>query len=280
MEFVTKLYHQFEEQLNFIHLETDDPLKEAELSIQVIVNALSQLKKQMNKYKFRTQSEEIKFFKYTKPQFVSKLIFHISIYNIHSRMPKGGEKIVRKYLHHELQNLRRYFDNNLDFYKYYRTGSNYLDHKYFIRGKYDIRLTLDTFYFETDPSFSTSHDYKVAQIIANVLLQVYLEDAISSLERKNINMVTQDFHKVKLYWTESKIALIELIYALHSQGAIDNGKAVIKNIAAFFKHLFGIELGDYYRTFLEIRVRKTGRPKFIDSLKKSLIKRMDEADDK
>lgn len=280
MEFATKLYHQCEEQLNFIHLETDDPLKEAELSIQVIVNALGQLKKQMSKHKFRTQSEEIKLFKHTKPQFVSKLIFHISVYNIHSKMPKGGEKIVRKYLNHELQNLRRYFDNNLDFYKYYRTGSNYLDHKYFVRGKYDIRLTLDTFYFETDPLFSTSHDYKVAKIIANDLLQVYLEDAISSLERKDTNMVTQDFPKVKLYWTESKTALIELIYALHSEGAIDNGKADIKVIADMFEHLFNVELGDYYRTFLEIRVRKNGRTKFIDSLKQALIKRMDEADDK
>ena len=280
MEFVTKLYHELEEQLNFIHLETDDPLKEAELSIQVIVNALSQLKKYIGKHKFRTQSEEIKFFKYGKPQFISKLIFHISIYNIHSRMPKGGEKIVRKYLHHELQNLRRYFDNNLDFYKYYRTGSNYLDHKYFVRGKYDIRLTLDTFYFETDPLFSTSHDYKVAKIIANDLLQVYLEDTISLLERKDNNMTSQDVPKVKLYWTESKTALIELIYALHSQGAIDNGKADIKDIAAVFEHFFGVELGDFYRTFLEIRVRKTGRTKFIDSLKQSLVKKMEEADDK
>ena len=280
METVSKLYHELEEQLNFIHLETDDPLKEAELSIQVIVNALSQLKKYIGKHKFRTQSEEIKFFKYGKPQFISKLIFHISIYNIHSRMPKGGEKIVRKYLHHELQNLRRYFDNNLDFYKYYRTGSNYLDHKYFVRGKYDIRLTLDTFYFETDPLFSTSHDYKVAKIIANDLLQVYLEDTISLLERKDNNMTSQDVPKVKLYWTESKTALIELIYALHSQGAIDNGKADIKDIAAVFEHFFGVELGDFYRTFLEIRVRKTGRTKFIDSLKQSLVKKMEEADDK
>lgn len=86
MEFVTKLYHELEEQLNFIHLETDDPLKEAELSIQVIVNALSQLKKYIGKRMFRTQSEEIKFFKYDKPQFISKLIFHLSIYNIHSRI--------------------------------------------------------------------------------------------------------------------------------------------------------------------------------------------------
>ncbi|SEM92029.1 RteC protein, partial [Chryseobacterium taichungense] len=31
---------------------------------------------------------------------------------------------------------------------------------------------LDTFYFEADHRFSTSHDYKVAKIIANDLIQV------------------------------------------------------------------------------------------------------------
>lgn len=280
MESVSKLYHELEEQLNFIHLETDDPLKEAELSSQVIVNALEQLKKIIKKNKFRTQGEEIRFFKQTKPQFLSKLIFHISVYNIHSRMPKGGEKIVRKYLHHELQNLRRYFDNNLDFYKYYRTGSNYLDHKYFVRGKHDIRLTLDTFHFETDPLFSTSHDFKVSKIIANDLLQVYLEDAISSLERKENNMGTQEFPKTKLTWTDQKTALIELLYALHTQAVFDNGKADIKDIASYFENIFNIDLGDYYRAFMEIRLRKTGRTKFLNSLVQSLTKRMDEAEEK
>lgn len=280
MESVSKLYHEMEEQLNFIHLETGDPLKEAELSSQVIVNALDYLKKIIKKTKFRTAGEEIRFFKHTKPQFLSKLIFHISVYNIQSRMPKGGEKIVRKYLNHELQNLRRYFDNNLDFYKYYRTGSNYLDHKYFVRGKHDIRLTLDTFHFETDPQFSTSHDYKVAKIIANDLLQVYLEDAISSLERKENNMDTQDFPKTKLTWTDQKTALIELLYALHTQAVFDNGKADIKDIAIYFESIFNIDLGDYYRAFMEIRLRKTGRTKFIDAIRSGLIKRMDEAEEK
>lgn len=268
------------EQLKFISLETDAPLKQAELSIQIIVNALNQLKKNLSKHKFNSKTEEIKFFKYTKPLFLSKLIYHISIYNIHGKMPKGGEKTVKKYLHHELQNLRRYFDNNLDFYKYYRTGSNYLDHKYFVRGKYDIRLTLDTFYFETDPLFSTSHDYKVAKIIANDLLQVHLEDAISSLERKESNMGTQDFPKAKLTWTDQKTALIELLYALHAQGTFDNGKADIKDIAGYFENIFNIDLGDYYRSFMEIRLRKTGRTKFLNSLVQSLTKRMDEAEDK
>lgn len=60
----------------------------------------------------------------------------------------------------------------------------------------------------------------------------------------------------------------------------ENGKSDIKDIAAFFEYLFGVELGDYYRTFLELRMRKTGRTKFLHSRIQSLNKKMDEAEDK
>jgi hypothetical protein len=93
-------------------------------------------------------------------------------------------------------------------------------------------------------------------------------------------MVTQDAPKVNLYWTKSKTALIELIYALHSHDAFDNGRADIKDIAASFEHLFGVELGDYYCTFLELRMRKTGRTKFLYSRIQSLTKMMNEAEEK
>lgn len=44
----------------------------------------------------------------------------------------------------------------------------------FIRGKYDIKLSLDSIYFETDHRFSTIAEYKVAKIIANDLIQGHL----------------------------------------------------------------------------------------------------------
>jgi hypothetical protein len=277
---VKKLLEQLEDQLKFIDLEQDDSIKAAQLSIDVCRKANEKLKALILRHKFKNQSEEIKFFKEVKPKFLAPLIYHLKIYKIESRKPNGSNDIRRKYLLNELDKLKHYFDSNLDFYRYYRTQSNYLDHKYFLRGKYDIRLTVDSFFFEADERVSTSHDFKVAKILAHDRLQVYLEEELSNLDRKESGMITQEAPKVKLYWTESKTALIELIYALHSHGAFDNGRADIKDIAASFEHLFGVELGDYYRTFLEIRVRKTGRTKFIDSLKQSLIKRMDEADDK
>jgi hypothetical protein len=80
----------------------------------------------------------------------------------------------------------------------------------FVRGKHDIRLWLDTFYFEADHRFSTSHDYKVAKIIANDLIQVYLEDRLNNI---NVKKVSDN----SLIWTASKTALTELIYALYSR---------------------------------------------------------------
>lgn len=279
-EKITKYLIELEDQLKFITLENDDSLKCAQISIEVCLKALSKLKALIPKYRFKTQGEEIKFFKEIKPKFLSPLIYHLKVYKIESRKPNGGDKIIRKYLHNELDKLKRYFDSNLDFYRYYRTQCNYLDHKYFLRGKYDIRLTVDSFFFEADERFCTSHDFKVAKILAHDRLQVYLEEELSNLDRKETNMIAHDVPKVKLYWTESKTALIELIYALHSLGAFDNGRADIKDIAASFEHLFGVKLGDYYRTFLELRMRKTGRTKFLHTLIQSLTKKMDEAEEK
>jgi len=74
--------------------------------------------------------------------------------------------------------------------------------------------------------------------------------------------------------------LIELIYAIHSIGAFNRGTTDIKVLAAAFEQAFHIDLGDIYRTYVEIRARKKERTKFIDYMKESLIHRMDETDQK
>jgi hypothetical protein len=270
---------ELEEQLKFISLETDSPLASAELSIQVIQKTLQNLKTYTVKYKFKSTAEEIKFFKELKPAFHSKLIYHLFVYNIETRRPKGGFKVIKKYLQSELDKLKRYFDANLEFYKYYRTGSNYLDHRYFVRDKYDPRLSPEPFYFDTDPKFCASHDYRISTILANDLLQVYLEDELSELEKKEPKIKSEAIQKSESTWTGSKVSLIELLYSLHADDSINHGKAELKEIAATLEKAFNIDLGQYHRTFLELRMRKGSRTKYIDSLRDSLIKRMDNADE-
>ena len=41
-----------------------------------------------------------------------------------------GNKRIRKYFIKELKKLKRFFDNNLDFYKYYRSNNSFVDEKY------------------------------------------------------------------------------------------------------------------------------------------------------
>ncbi|WP_434059693.1 RteC domain-containing protein [Myroides odoratimimus] len=213
----------------------------------------------------------MRFFKYQKPILVAKLIYYNAIYKIEVRKPYGV-KPIKKYLKKELKKLKRFFDQNLEFYKYYRSNNCYVDEKFFVRGRHDVKLWLDTYYFESDQTFSTSHDYKVAKIIANDLIQVYIEAQLYS----NTEKVDSLSDLPKLNWTGSKTALTELIYALYSHGVFNNGNTDIKLIARTFEDTFNIKLGDFYHTFMELKARKINRTKFLDSLCEALIKKMEE----
>ena len=274
-----QLFSKLNEQLNFADLEIDDPIQRSESAINIIVNSIEKLKIIFEKEKNKSQEIEIDFFKNIKPKFTSKLIYYNAIFKIETKKPHGGERILKKYLNNELDKLKRYFDNNLDFYRYYRTGSNYLDTKYFTRGKFDIKMALDIFYFEADRTFSTSHDFKVAKIMAHDLIQVYLEDKLLIMENREPKEKSQVNPKLKQNWTGSKVALIELLYALHTEGVFNNGASDLKDIAEYFENIFNIDLGQYHRAFLEIRMRKSDQTKFLNALKEKLVKRMENTDD-
>lgn len=263
------IINELDDRISELTYEQNNSLVSYENAIVLVLQKIEEVKKHIQEKGFKDAEEEILFFKQLKPQLVSKLIFFNSIYKIETKRPRGGDKIIRKYLNIELSKIKRYFDANLEFYKYYRTNSTHLDNKYFVRGKHDIKLSLDTYYFEADHNFTTSHDYKVAKIIANDLIQVYLEDQLNNNSQKRI------WENPPLNWTGSKTSLIELIYSLHSQGSIDNGNADIKIIAKTFENMFNIDLGDFYHSYLELKARKMNRTKFLDSLRDALIKRID-----
>lgn len=273
-KFYYETLQRIETAISELEIETDCPIQRIEAVVHHILECLSELKEYVLKRGFKNTDEEIRFFKYQKPVIVAKLIYYNAIYKIETKKPYGA-KPIRKYLKKELKKLKRFFDNNLDFYKYYRSNNSFLDEKYFVRGNHDIKLWLDTYYFQSDQSFSTSHDYKVAKIIANDLIQVYIEDQLYNKFQKNKSKAQK-----KLKWTGSKVALIELIYALHYQNVFDNGNNDIREVAQYFESAFGIDLGNFYQTYLELRNRKMNPTKFLDALREELIKKMDEQGEK
>ncbi|MBV4358791.1 RteC domain-containing protein [Pinibacter aurantiacus] len=240
---------------------------------------MEQLRLKIAAYTFLNQEEEINFFKEIKPRFCSKLIYYLKVYRIETRRPTGSNDTQLKYLHKELGRLTHFFDNNLDFYQYYRSGATYLDEKYFLRGNQDIFLTLDSFHFDSDFNFSTSHDFKVAKIHAHELLRIYLNAAVEDLERKDEPPKSTFTPKQPLQWTAPKAALIELLYALQSAGAFNNGATDVKQVASYLEQVFNIDLGNYYRTLQELRIRKESRTAYLELLIEKLIQRMDQSDE-
>ena len=273
-----KLISELQLRLDTIHSETTEPLEYAEQGIKASIAVLEKLKTKFISHVFQDKGEEIDFFRNYKPQLASKLIYYNEVYTITSNKPIGSKKAIRNYYKAELDKLEIFFNENLEFYRYYRTGNQALDNKYFLRGKYDVRLTLDSFYFQADQRFSTSHDYKVAKILANDAIKVFLESEIQRLEQPT-NNTSLVINKANQKWTGSKVALIELIYALHAEGVFNNGHSELKEVVSIFEAAFGVELGQFNRVFLEIRARKSERTKFLNVLKEKLILRMDDADE-
>lgn len=270
---------KLDSELNVLEIEEQDILLKAEKGIKLAKQTLKSVRSIVVDYEFETKLEEIHFFKCTKPKIYSKLIYYVKLFNIESKRPRGSNKSQVKYLNNYIEKLQTYFNDNLDFYHYYRREATVFDEQYFLRGKADIRLFPDSFHFFVDEEFATSHDSTVASILAYDLLIVHLKREIDKLENNgNYASLRLLQSKTKITWTAHKIYLIELIYALHSTDVINNGTVDIKDIAYFVEKTFKVDLGDYYRAFLEIRMRKNGRTKFLDILKKQLTKRMDDTD--
>lgn len=276
--FITKLNQDLNKQLQVIDLEETSIIVKAQKSIVCIKNVYNTLKRFILDYKFKNEEEEILFFKEVKPGILSQLIYFTKLNNIESKRPIGSFEIQQRYLLNELEKLTSYFNSHLEFYKYYRMKSTFLDDKLFVRGREDFHLHLDNMMIYVDPEFSTSQDYMVAKIMANDRLEVYLKTEIDALSIKANN---PNWGQVgilgssSLQWTESKTALVELIYALQASTAINKGNVDIRELVALFEQIFNVRLTDVYRTYVEIKIRATPT-KFLDSLKDGLVNKIEE----
>ncbi|WP_338193685.1 RteC domain-containing protein [Flagellimonas marinaquae] len=271
-----KLLSEFEGQLEALESGNGDILYKAEKGIALVEKCIRKLQKQIVGQDFETQADEIYFFKHVKPQIFSKLIYYIRLFSIESKRPRGKDVAQVKYLQQQIDKLQNFFNENLEFYNYYRRGAMSMDEQYFVRGNRDLRMPLESFHFLIDDQFSTCQDGTVATIMAYDMLIVYLRKEVDDLNNnmeptKNTIMEKPS----KLFWTGSKTDLIELLYALHTSKSINGGTVDIKEMASHFEYFYNVDLGNYYHTFIDIRSRKSSRTRFLDRLIEMLNQRME-----
>lgn len=275
---IKKISKGYLDKLQSIEHSEGDILQIVPSAIKVMEEMFKEIKAFISDYKFRSEDEEIKFFKEIKPQLFSKLIYYQKIYRIEAMRPNGSDEAQKKYINKELDRLKDFFDENLDFYKYYRSNGTHFDKICFMREKPSMHMHLESFYFERDPLFSSHCDFKAAKLMANELIRIYLNEELHKLEQAERQSAEKAvFPKVKKTWTRKKTDLVELIYAICETDCFDFGKTNLKRITGYFENIFNIDLGNVYHTYLEIRER-SNRTQFLDELKEKLIRKMDEDD--
>ena len=280
-ELLENILSEIDVEIDEIDLYGYDIVENSLSMVHHLQAVLNDLKAKLQTYSFPAKEDEITFFKTQKPEILGRLLFFYKIYRIETQCPNGSNDVIRNYINKELDNLTYFFNRNLDFYQYYRSHSTLYDEYYFVRGKSDLRLCTDSAQFDKDPNFSTGYDYKVAKIIANEMLRIYLNKRLVKLETNT--QVEDNLQKCLKYpfrFTGKKVFLIELGYSLVSSGDINNGNVEIKEMMNFLGTVFQVELGDYYAAYIAMKERKKDRTAYLSRLQESLVKRMDEDDSK
>ena len=278
---IQTILENYKEEIKVVEESNLDDFNNVEKGISISRQYLQQLRICVRENEFVDKQNEIIFFKKHKPYVYSRLKFYAKLYNFLINRPAGTIKSQQDFIDSEINRLQESNRRNIDFIKYYREGSELLDEFYFLRGKDKISLVSNTSHFYTDAEFSTSHDNAIAKIMAYDLLISHYSEELNNLRGLSYgipNKLNTLSNGERLGWTASKTDLIELIYALQASGAIKSGTAGIKEMACACEDIFEVKLGNVYRTFLEIRERKIDQTKFIDRLKATLLRRMEETD--
>jgi len=247
-------------------MDADNSKKALEASC-LLGKGIYRLKDFICGYTFKDAEEEIRFFKEIKPRICSRLIYYRKIFYFEANRPVGNLEIQLNYIDREMAKIQEFIDSRHDFYNYYRTGSVYNDELYFMRNKQDLDLFLDTTFYERDPQFSTNCDEKVAKILAYDLLQLFLKSQQEELHHYKPKAGEAIYPKVGIQLKAKTSHIIELIYALHAVGAF--GNASLKSVFGFIEIIFNVEVGNFSRTFAEIKLRNEPTPyllKLIDAL--------------
>ena len=279
------LVEECDNKLKEIEVQQIQIIQKAEQSIRLLKSYNTKIKALTTNYDFfEEEKNEIFFFKQVKPRIISKLIYWAYIISIETKRPVDSDKEEKKFLKKAIKDIRKYWNQNHEFYHYYRSQTTFLDHIFFVRGNdhisvLDIQTLIEPEYFYADQYYCTTHDLKVAKIMANDLFAIYLKTEITKIDNRSSKSNFNMLHRNQLCWTENKISLVELIYALHTQGSFNKGTLEIKDITSAFEKLFNVELGDIYRSYMEIKARQN-QTKFIDELKTKLIHKIRIEDNK
>ena len=272
--YFNQLTEKLEREISKISNSNQTEIQKCETQKVLIFEHYQELRKFTSSYQFKSEQEEIEYFKHLKPQVLSELLYcNKATKMIHFSQIQCIE-ISKKHLNCELKKIANFYESHIDFVGYMNSEQTFSDETLFLRKNANLSVVPSYLLLREDADQITNGGHLVVKLLLNTKLHKFIQNKLDGQsESKNSKTIKSDF-----LWTASKSALIEVIYALYYKGAINNGSAEIKQLVHGFESFFNIELGDPYRHFTNIKQRKKTTATFLESLTDSLIQNMNEQD--
>ncbi|MDP9078821.1 MAG: RteC domain-containing protein [Bacteroidota bacterium] len=277
-KFTQTLYQQLEEELDLYEEMGTIPVNKLNGALSGIREAMFKLKAFILENPFGSENEEIAFFKYEKPKFLSKQVFIRELFAIQMRQPVFGDESLKQFYQAQLADISLFLSRNDFLYEYYRLDLADMDPLLFLRGTRPLAIILPGIQ-DADPDFSTMGEQLFARFMALESIQAFLIDEIKKLEnpyRGGAAEVAGGEGKT-LSWTGETINLVELAYGIWLTGQVNHGNASISEIVQWLESHLNVRIGKAHRRWQSISARKrVSQVKYIEEVREAVLKRIDE----
>lgn len=278
-ELSNRLLKQLEAELEEISFQNLSPIKRLTTALKPIRQALKKLKSFIDEHPFASSSEEIKFFKYIKPDFYRWQIYFNELYTIEENIPFSDVDAQLLHFENELIYVQRFFREHNFQYHYYKKDASDLDSLYFLRYA-DHGSTLLPNVPDLDPSFSTGSDYLFAKIKAFEMLRDWLGERITYLKKNPLGSYHSTTDVEEIRWTGDSINLAELAFGIYRTAQVNNGSASIGAIFRWLEDKFQVSIGIPSKRLSEIRRRTTiSKTRYLDEMIGAITSKLDKEDE-
>ena len=131
-DFYRQLYENLVQGIDECEKQHTDFRQHIECCFHICESTNQLVDKQLASATFRSEEEEIIFFKHIRPKFSSLVEFYSIIYRAELFLPEG-QNAKMQFWKNELQRAENFFDFNKEFYQYIKDGETFRDKEYFLR---------------------------------------------------------------------------------------------------------------------------------------------------
>ena len=115
----------------------------------------------------------------------------------------------------------------------------------------------------------------VRKMLKHLALPYSQVPPLSSIPSKDEKKTDTPADAPPMRWTGKASDLVELIYGVSEMGCINGGEASLKEIAAYFYKVFGVQAKGCYNIYNDIKMRKNeSRTYFLDRAAEKVNRRM------